>query len=1170
LFNVTTAAAGTASNASGSFGFYFGGTAATVTNGGSFQSYGITIQTSGYVFTIDGTGANGRSLTMTNGFDLGANTVTFANGARGTNSYTFGGPSSSGWTNAANGITANAGASIVIASTNINNSTNFGFYISSGGSLSSNAPIEIRTLVSTRVMLGSQSSGGANFNSSITNNSAGGSPLELTNSSSGTLSFNGVISGINGLVLNNSSSGKITLSAANTYSGGTTLLSASAGEITYGNSSSFGTGTITSSGSGTTNYIRALVNNVDLTNALTIDTNNTLRVGATNTGYKAIYSGVISGSGSVLYSYSGYMALAGMNNSFGGGFLLGSSGRADLAKIGMAGQNSSIGTNGVITAGLITTPSSQPIIRWVGTNDDTSDKVINIGNASGGLQLETVGDGDLTLNGNINSSGLGGPKTIYIYPYTNTSMVVSGVTNITTNTLTLNGVINDGTPGYVVNDTSISSTTIITNVVGGVTNKVTNAGVTSIALASVAGVTTNAPISGGSCIAPGTTITAVDTTNKVITLSQATTNTNSISAGLAVMNVSGATAATSLFIQPKSSAGSSYVNVVLGNASNSFSGPIVFTNSQSGLVSLLKVVKVGNPGENSSLGTATNITLGGASGSTCTLDYTGAGEISSKTLTLGGSVGTVGLSQSGSGHLKLTGNILPGTTTGARTLNLSGSTSGTGEVASDLADPNGFALTLSKSGTGTWTLSGSNSYSGLTTIPLSTALKFATVNSLSPNTSLTGSTSSTNTGTIELSAAGNYVANSYGTSNSAGNNIAFTAVNPGTTLTFTNATNTVTSSGGNSAGRSVINNSTNLSISFNGAIDIGSSTNNDAEFVTVGNITVNGSIFNTNTAALRVLTKTGAGTLFLNASNSYNGVTDVNEGALVVNGSLPTNSVTVSSNATLGGLGSIRGNITVSSNSILRPGSGATNGLLTVLGTLTVDSGGSVNLTIDNMAAYGRVSNSAPVINGTINVAASGSYVPATGNTFQLFSGAVGGTPTLNLTPLSSPYVWVTNNFTNTGLISVSNIAPVLTPYQTWLTNYPTITNFPGGVTNTNGTADPDGDGFNNNLEYAFDGNPTIGSPSLLSVSRSGSSALFSFLASTNTNSANSGAFTYFVQSTTNLSTGAWTNDSTVTVTNSTNQTNPAILLYPGYVRREFSVPATNKAFYRIQATNSQ
>jgi len=323
-----------------------------------------------------------------------------------------------------------------------------------------------------------------------------------------------------------------------------------------------------------------------------------------------------------------------------------------------------------------------------------------------------------------------------------------------------------------------------------------------------------------------------------------------------------------------------------------------------------------------------------------------------------------------------------------------------------------------------------------------------------------------------------------------------------------------------------------------------------------GNTVIAGALNGTGTGRL---VKNGTGTLFLNASNSYSGVTAVDQGVLVVNGSLPTNSVIVSSNASLGGLGRIQGNITVSSNGILRPGSGATNGLLTAQGALTVDSGGSVNLTIDNMAAYGRISNSAPVINGTINVAASGSYVPATGNIFQLFSGAIGGTPTLNVTPLSNPnYVWVTNDFISTGQISVSNITPVLTPYQSWLTNYPTLSN-------TNGTADPDGDGFNNNLEFAFDGNPTVGTPALISAASSGASTVFSFLASTNTASVS-----YTVQSTTNLATVPWADNSSVTasITNSANQTNPAIPLAPSYVRREFTVtPAGGNSFYRVKAT---
>jgi hypothetical protein len=145
----------------------------------------------------------------------------------------------------------------------------------------------------------------------------------------------------------------------------------------------------------------------------------------------------------------------------------------------------------------------------------------------------------------------------------------------------------------------------------------------------------------------------------------------------------------------------------------------------------------------------------------------------------------------------------------------------------------------------------------------------------------------------------------------------------------------------------------------------------------------------------------------------------------------------------------------------------------------------------------------------------------------------------------------------STGILSVAGSAPV-SAYNSWLTN------FPGLGVNTNGTADPDGDGFDNNMEFAFDGNPTVGTAALLTATRSGSNAVFNFVASTNTN-----AVSYAVQSTTNLSTGPWADNFVVTasITNSANQTNPAILLAPDYVRREFSLPATNKSFYRVKAT---
>jgi len=286
---------------------------------------------------------------------------------------------------------------------------------------------------------------------------------------------------------------------------------------------------------------------------------------------------------------------------------------------------------------------------------------------------------------------------------------------------------------------------------------------------------------------------------------------------------------------------------------------------------------------------------------------------------------------------------------------------------------------------------------------------------------------------------------------------------------------------------------------------------------------------------------------------------------LVVSGSLPTNTVTISNGATVSGLGRIGGNVAVSG--ILDPGTADAKGPLTVDGSLTVETNGAVSITIDSIASYDRVAGTnAVTINGAINVAASGSYSPVNGNTFVLFNGTIGGAPVLNLTPLADTnFVWVTNNFIAGGQISVSNVAPVLTPYGSWLTNYPGITNFPGGAANTNGTADPDGDGFNNNMEFAFDGNPTVGTPALIGAASSGGSVVVSFLASTNTN-----AVSYMVQSTTNLSTGPWADNSglTASITNSANQTNPPILLTPAYVRREFTVPVTSSnSFYRVRAT---
>jgi hypothetical protein len=126
--------------------------------------------------------------------------------------------------------------------------------------------------------------------------------------------------------------------------------------------------------------------------------------------------------------------------------------------------------------------------------------------------------------------------------------------------------------------------------------------------------------------------------------------------------------------------------------------------------------------------------------------------------------------------------------------------------------------------------------------------------------------------------------------------------------------------------------------------------------------------------------------------------------------------------------------------------------------------------------------------------------------------------------------------------------------------------------TNTIGTNDPDADGFINNLEYYFDGNPTEGSPALLTAVASGSQVVLSFIGSTNTNAVNPGAISYVVQSSANLS-GAWTNNTNATLAISVSTNQNGVLLSNQYERKQFLTPASDsgtKYFYRIQATSAQ
>ncbi len=123
----------------------------------------------------------------------------------------------------------------------------------------------------------------------------------------------------------------------------------------------------------------------------------------------------------------------------------------------------------------------------------------------------------------------------------------------------------------------------------------------------------------------------------------------------------------------------------------------------------------------------------------CALIYTGTGESTDRVINLAGKNDTVTFEQSGSGSLQFTSPILISGYGADKTISLKGDTSGTGELAGDLADPHdrtGKARTsLTKSGSGTWTLSGANTFTGPTKVTQGT-LAVTNITGLSAKTEL--------------------------------------------------------------------------------------------------------------------------------------------------------------------------------------------------------------------------------------------------------------------------------------------------------------------------------------------------------------------------------------------------------------------------------------------------
>lgn len=265
---------------------------------------------------------------------------------------------------------------------------------------------------------------------------------------------------------------------------------------------------------------------------------------------------------------------------------------------------------------------------------------------------------------------------------------------------------------------------------------------------------------------------------------------------------------------------------------------------------------------------------------------------------------------------------------------------------------------------------------GLVTISAATGttnapkLVINTTNGLSVANSFKGSSSLSAMATLDLLAGNDadavttYVVNQY-----QGNNMSFTNHGAGKTLLqFTNVANTLTSSTDNSGGRRLMNNSANLTIQFDGTLDIGSTTVDVNTLGGAGDFIFKGSLFNT-ASVLRGLNKTGTGTTTFEAINSYNGDTTIQEGKLLINtaGSILSSSAIVS-----GGTLQVKG---------------VAGGVIINSGSLLVDSGGRVGST--------TVSGGTLLVSGT-----AGTTIVNSGTATVNLGGTIGST-TINGSSLS-------------------------------------------------------------------------------------------------------------------------------------------------------------------------
>ena len=755
----------------------------------------------------------------------------------------------------------------------------------------------------------------------------------------------------------------------------------------------FGVTTLGGAGSSTITFnpTTADVTLTDVTGAAGAVNTKTLALGGTSTGNQItgiIGDGGAGGDVKITKSNTGTWTLSGVNTYSGnttisaGTLRLGADdvisdgvGKGNVSVTGTLDLNGFSDTiNGLSGAGTVdNVAGGGASTLTAGNNDVTSTFSGAIQNASGVVALTKIGTGTLTLSG---------------------ANTYSGVTTINGGTLKINAANNLG-DASATNTISIGGGTLESGngtYALGATRAITMTGAATIQVLAGGVLTVDGTVNNGGNLL---TVTGAGDT----TISGVISNTGGLTKSLA--------------------------GTLILSGANTYTGQTIIHN---GILSAASLNSVAGGSASSSLGAPVSVANGtinlGNFANTGTLLYTGvASETTDRVIDLAGTTGGGTIDQSGTGLLEFTSDFTA-TGAGSKTLTLQGSTAGTGEISGAIVDNGGGNTTsVTKAGTGTWTLSGANTYTGLTDVQAGTLAYGAnnviaaaanvsvsggildistfndTVNGVQlTNGSITGTTGILTSVTdfdVQNGTASAILDGAVGLTKTTGGTVTLSGANTYTGITALNAgqlninnasaigTGAFTIAGGtidNTSGGAITLANNNLQnwngdFTFTGTNDLnlgtGAVTLGANRIVTVngGNLTVGGAIGNG--GGFLTLDKNGAGTLTLNGVNTYAGLTTVNAGTLAFG-----------SNTTLGGGLTMTpaGGGTLDLQTYTSTVAGAFS-LTTATETLTTTISGA---TIGNLTA-GSVGS---IANGTVNLIVTGT--PTIG-TYNVVTDTAGG-----------------------------------------------------------------------------------------------------------------------------------------------------------------------------------